>query len=289
MHTYVAYNLCIQSEIPLPELVIADGIPDVIIRLGTLHHIDRMAIDFGDRVVGSLPEIGTFLIESGREIVVEPASGVDISTLSPTILGPVMSVVLRQRGLFVIHASSVSINGQVVAFMGRSGWGKSTLAEAFHQKGYNVLTDDVMALKFDTACPIVVPSFPQFKLCPDAATSLGHNIQNLPSLSPNALKLSYTFSHGFQQTPLPLHRIYVLGKGTKHAIERLQPQQAFVELVRHTRSVSVLVAPDRVISHLRQCTSLVNAVTICRFVRQPSLAALPELVKLVEEDVAKQL
>jgi len=79
----------------------------------------------------------------------------------------------------------------------------------------------------------------------------------------------------------------VLAVGTEHAIAKLEPQTALIELVRHSRGVISLTAPKYVSSHLRQCANLVNQVPICRFQRKPSLEALSELVRLVEEDLAQ--
>lgn len=287
MYVYTAYNLCIHSEIPLPELMVAEGFPDVILRLGALDSISEETLAQGNYISGDLPGIGRFLFRAGQEVIIEPAPGVNQDKLHVSLSGSVMAVVLQLRGLLVLHASSVAINNQVVAFMGASGWGKSTLAKAFHTKGYDIVTDDVMAIETDADSAIVLPAFPQVKLLPDAAASLGHSSGSLPPLFPNAAKLSYKFTQGFQTTPLPLQRIYVLAKGTRHEITKLSPQEAFAEVVRHTRATSLLTAPDFAKSHLQQCANLVRDVSFCRFTRQPSLADLPQLVKLVEDDLAQ--
>ena len=52
------------------------------------------------------------------------------------LLGTVFATFLRLRGLFVLHASSVNINGSAVAFSGFKGYGKSTTAMAFYNEGY---------------------------------------------------------------------------------------------------------------------------------------------------------
>ena len=124
MYVYTANNLCIHSEICLPELVVSEGTPEIVIRLGKLHNLPQESSGRGNRFLGELRGVGRFLIEGGREIVVEPISGIDESMLRPSILGPAMSVVLRQRGLLVLHASSVAINHTAVAFLGSAGWGK---------------------------------------------------------------------------------------------------------------------------------------------------------------------
>lgn len=287
MYTYTAYSLGIHSELPLPELVVAKSQPDVVVRLGQLDNLEKVVHDGGSCFLGEVANIGRFLIRGGSEIVFAPVPSVDEAVIRTTILGPILSVLLRQRGLLVLHASCIVVNGSAVAFMGASGWGKSTLAETLHLRGYSLVTDDVMGVQVGSGTPIVFPGYPQLKLWPDAAASLGHIPENLPQLNSQSDKRIHRVAHNFPQTPLPLKRIYVLGEGSQHAIVNLPHQKAFVELVRHSRAVSLLRNPDYISSHLRQCTSLVKNVSVCRLERPRLLAGLPDTVKLVEEDITQ--
>jgi hypothetical protein len=287
MYVYTAYNLGIHSQVRLPEIIPAQRKADVIIRIGkvdTSEHKEPNGINY---FTGSVEELGTFLVRDGCEIIIEPEAGIDEAMLSPLILGPIMSILLRQRGLLVLHASCVNINNQAIAFMGGSGWGKSTLVTAFHTKGYEVLTDDVLPIKVEQNSCLVFPAYPQFKLLPDAATSLGQDTESLSPIFKNAPKLSYKVIGGFRQTPLKLKRIYVLAKGNNHQISPIQSQQnAFMELVRHTRAMNLIKAPEFMSSHLHLCSQLIKNVSFCRFTRKPSLADLPLLINLIEENLA---
>ncbi|MGB3761425.1 MAG: hypothetical protein WBA07_34445, partial [Rivularia sp. (in: cyanobacteria)] len=142
MKSYQVFSLYITSELDFPELVEVECKADVNIKFGKVNET-AIEKENSKTAIGELPEIGTFLIRDGKEIIIEPVTGVDDSLLRTGVLGPVLCVLLRQRGLLVIHASCININNKGVAFMGGSGWGKSTLATAFHTKGYDVLTDDV--------------------------------------------------------------------------------------------------------------------------------------------------
>src|SRR3989454_2089338 len=57
------------------------------------------------------PYTTLFRSREGREIVVEPAPGVDAGTLRLFLLGPVRAVLLHQRGFLVLHASAVVLDG----------------------------------------------------------------------------------------------------------------------------------------------------------------------------------
>jgi serine kinase of HPr protein (carbohydrate metabolism regulator) len=67
-------------------------------------------------------------------------------------------VLLQQRGRLVLHASAVTVDLGVVAFMGGPGWGKSTMAAAMYARGHSIVADDVTAVRADKAHPVVHPS-----------------------------------------------------------------------------------------------------------------------------------
>jgi hypothetical protein len=286
MISYNIYNLCIASELDFPELIEVEGKADANIRFGKVDDAIEKQKGSNKPFLGILPEICRLWIYNGEEIIIEPEKDVDESVIRTAILGPVLCVLLRQRGLLVLHASCININNKGVAFMGGSGWGKSTFATAFHTKGYDVLTDDVLPIKIEKHQALVFPSYPQFKLCPDAATSLGQDIQNLLPVSTNSFKVAYKLDKGFQQHPIPLQKIYILDKGSEHQITSLQPQETFVELVRHTRAMKSVTEQQFFAEHLHLCSQLIKNVSFSRFTRKPSLADLPKLIELVEEDLA---
>lgn len=290
MNFYSVVSLCLASELAFPELVpIADPPPvaeaDITVRIE--RGFASEAAD-SDRIVGKIPGVAAFAFHQGRDLLVSPFPGVDEALLRSTILGPALCLLLEQRGLLVLHASCVNIDGQAVAFMGGSGWGKSTLAAAFHHRGYNVLTDDVMPLDIAAAETLVLPSYPQFKVSPEALASLGRETSHLSPVYPSCRKLAYRFTQGFQTSPLPLQKIYVLRKGDQHAITPVTGQAAFGELVRHTRAIDVLKVHKELISrHLHLCTALAKQVSFSYFTRKQALKELPELVDLIKADIAR--
>ena len=290
MHIYKAYGLCIHSEIELPELLPWNRVADVTIQIGfRVQNSSKQGLF--SPFCGTLEGIGKFHIQDGRKIIIEPF-GDDMAQLRPAILGPALTVVLRQRGLLVLHASCVNVDNRAIAFMGNSGWGKSTLAAAFHHQGHPILTDDVMAIQSDGTAPLVIPGFPQLKLWPDAADSFGHQPGHLPALYPNAPKLSYCFDQGFQQEPLPLTHLYVLRKGAQEGplcqIKPLSHQAAFLELVRHTREMMGMTDADIREAHFHQCTALLQSVKVSYLIRRPQLTDLADLVSHIKRDSLKR-
>jgi hypothetical protein len=288
----VAYGLGIQSSLALPELVVEEADVNVHVCLGANHRLDledtktdsaRVTADDGYL---SWKEVGIFHIRKGNEIVINPALGAAESVLRLFVLGPALALLLHQRGRLVLHASAVSIDGEAVAFLGGQGWGKSTTAGALYARGHAIVADDVVALNTDEASGrMVYPGFPQLKLWPEVAATLGDEPEKLPRLHPLHEKRAYSAARGFSTKPLALRCLYVLAEGAGAQVEDLEPQAAFLELVRHTYTARVLDI-HRAPSHFLQCANLAAKVPIRRLKSQRSLAALPGLATLVEKDCA---
>lgn len=299
MADYVAYGLTISSEVPLPELVACPTVgagrqADVVVRLGQINRQPEQQTaryqDGGHFLWSSeqeaclyYPEVGLLLVLGGREIVADPMPGIEARTLRLCLLGPALGVILHQRGLLPLHASAVQINGACVAFLGNSGWGKSTMAAALYARGNRIVVDDIVAVHIADQQVVVWPGFPQIKLWPDAAQALGDNPATLPQLEPCSPKRSRRVTDSFAASALPLKRVYVLAVGDAAEIEAIPAQTALIELVRHTYTLRLLQSPAALASHLRRCASLVNQVSICWLRRPRDLHKLAELALLVEQ------
>jgi hypothetical protein len=293
--SYFAYNLIIHSELPFPELVPYKATlerdrkqPDVVISFRQISNSEAETVDGGQRLLGILETLKEcrFLVEFGRNIVIEAGPGIEVDVLRPIILGPIFAVLLRQRGLLVLHASSVVMNGGAIAFMGHSGVGKSTLANAFYQQEYSLVTDDVLAIQVEGSYPIVFPGYPYVRLLPDTAAFLGYDFESLNLIYNGAAKRNHCLTKSFARVPFPLKRIYVLedvGR-SQNEIEAMELQEAFVELTRHSRVTNLLQTQEFVSSHLHQCTNLLKKVPIFRLKRQHSLDKLPDIIELVKKD-----
>lgn len=299
MFSYFAYGLGIQSALPLPEFIAVEAGCDVTIRLGSVDckPNDYMPLEVADKplclkitseeAIIFLKGVGVFLVRGGQEVVVIPVPGVDERLIRLYIVGTVMAVVLYQRGLLVLHASVVDVDGVAVAFLGKSGAGKSSTAAALHTRGHNIIADDVGAVNLGTDPATVFPGFPQIKLSPEAAVSLGYDIESLHLLHPRQEKRGLSIKQGFPQAPLPLRRIYVLAEDAALDIEPLRPQEAVIELVRHSRPLTLFHSGGA--PHFLKCANLAKKLIIYRLKRPRCLSLLPDLAQLIEEHVAREL
>ncbi len=282
MYTSFAYGLRIQSELPLLQPVLDSEPPDIVVRFGSLHLIAAEP-DLSNQILIDLPLNVKLLIRNGCEVVIDAPLETDRVVLRAYVLGTAMAFVLRQRGLMVLHASCVAReDGAGIAFLGGSGWGKSTLASAFHQQGYRLITDDVMALCLDTATPQVVPSFPEVKLLPDAMTAVGAQTDAMPMLHSLSHKQIQRLETRFAQTPVPLKHLFVLRAGDFNQILPLSRTQAFPELIQHSRATKMLYDQTCRVQHFHQCSRLAKEIPMAYLQRPRSLEQLPQLIAFIE-------
>ena len=100
----------------------------------------------GRRTLLRPPSGVRFLVEDGRAVRYETERGAQESDVRAFLLGGVWAALGWQRGLLPLHASSVTRGGNLHAFVGRPGAGKSTLAAALAGHGYALFTDDIVLL-----------------------------------------------------------------------------------------------------------------------------------------------
>ena len=288
---YSAFALTIASEVPLPELPRAAGEPDVEVHLDSAGAAStdsdelQVVID-GASTHGWMPTVGAFRVSSGRTISVAPLPNVDERALRMAIVGPLLGVILAQRGKFVLHASTVAINGRGVAFCGASGAGKSTLSAALLRAGHTLIADDMTVIDIHGAIPWVQPGFPRIKLWPDATSALAYDTETLPLIHPDREKRSVPATTDFHARAVPLARCYLLRDAAAHAIAALSASEAIVSLVKCTYQSAWLHQGRTAGGNLISCGNLVRSGVVRELQRRRCFDELPALLRLIENDLA---
>jgi hypothetical protein len=93
-----------------------------------------------------IPAIARLLVSDGEEIVFEAAEGVSEPDIEIFLSGTGIGMALHQRDRIALHASAVRVGDKAVLFCGGSGVGKSTIAAALGERGYDLVTDDLAAI-----------------------------------------------------------------------------------------------------------------------------------------------
>lgn len=234
-------------------------------------------------------EVGTFLVSGGTTVRAYLHEGVEDELARLPVLGPALGTILHQRGRIVLHASAVSIDGGVVAFIGHKGYGKSTTAAALHARGHALVTDDLLPVELlEEQGPRTWPGYGRMSVWPESAKAVGSDPARLQSLHQRVRKKALPATNRIDpQKAVPLRAIYVLGRGDRPACKGLAAREAFVAILRHSYCSSQLAESDAAAlpSLFQQFTQLVEAVPIRRLERTDDLKVLPALARLIEHDV----
>lgn len=190
---YHFFNLCIDSEVPLPLLPPCprDRTDWTIRRPGDhpvdddIHWLHRWESARGTLLMRIGKVNGGYLLETlglarflisieRRRIDAFPGADCEESSLAHLLTDQVLPLALCHEGRVVIHASAVALrDGTAVAFAGPSGRGKSTLAAAFHRAGHRVFADDCLLLERHGERVEATAPYPSLRLWPDALQALG--------------------------------------------------------------------------------------------------------------------
>jgi hypothetical protein len=230
--------------------------------------------------------------QSGSELWALWPDRSSIEDAATYLLGPVLGLLLRFRGVTCLHASAVAFENSTVAFVGAEGAGKSTTAAAFARSGCAVVSDDVVALVEREEDFWVSPAYPHVCLWPNSVELLYGSADALPPLSPNWEKRRMALdSTGlrFEEGALPLRAIYVLDDHRSEPgpyIEAVPAQEGFFLLVANSYATNMLDSEMRT-KEFRTLSSLVLKVPIRRLFTSKGNLPPEELCTVVRRDFAE--
>ena len=297
MNAYFAYGLHIHSPLHLPELLEGGDRSDVDFCLDRVENPDPLSrspfirTPSGD-IFLAIYQVGRFLIQNGRRVLIDPLPQADERALRIYLLGMVMAILLHQRGKHIFHASAVRLAGQAIAFMGAKGTGKSSTAAYFHAAGCDLITDDILVLSKNTGSMMVSPGNPQFKLMPDAARALQQIPETHEAIHPVLEKHPYRTVHGFVRNPVPLKRVYLLQEAETNEILPLCRKEATREMLPHWYGAQFGLGMIEALGtqrFLSQCALLAQHTPVALLRRRQDLNVFPELLDLATADLERQL
>lgn len=272
---YSVFGLLLHSNLPLPGVVraaLVTNSPDVELHLGVspyahgkfspdgeeLRYVSPYCNETGDpemRVWGvAKSELLRIAYFDGTQFWVDrkrenlwatwPAAS-SLEHALTYLLGPVLGILLRLRGVTCLHASAVAFGDYSVALVGSAGAGKSTTAAAFARQGNGILSDDIVALEEKGADFYVLPAYPHLCLWPDSVNALYGSPEALPRFVPDWEKrrLALGGEGRFESRALPLRAVYILGERRPEAapyVENIAPKDALISLVTETYANKLL-------------------------------------------------
>ena len=268
---------------PAPPLPAATD-PDVTVWcdskgvLGALSHV--VDNDHWLHVLG----VASFKLQVAQDAVVAfPWANADPDAITDEWQNTVWPTFLQIRGAEVLHASAVSTRSGVVAFCAASETGKSTLAYAVSQRGYDHWADDAIVLDVRPQGVSVQPLPFHIRLRQPSALHFGY--------SEARLRRGRVRREGRQKEgALPLQALCLLEgmpslpDGGAVVIERAAPGQALTRVLQHAIYFS-LQDPRRKRRMMEQYLSVVLNVPVFTVRFRRGLELLPSVVDAIEAQI----
>jgi hypothetical protein len=214
---------------------------------------------------------GAYLVEApGHGMHVVSPDGMRIISVLPSnapwnwqrlFVAQALPLAASMRGLELLHASAVSIDGRVFALTAPSGAGKTSIAMHLVARGGTLVTDDVLALD---ATPAAVKAYPGPRLMNadrHELAKVGEGRERLGTEFDSEEKVFLRPS--LERGPLPLSALYRLVRqpsGTAVRIVEEAPPQAAALL--GTTFLPFLTKPPRLTRHLDLASWLARSVRV---------------------------
>lgn len=201
---YTAFGLNIESEIELPELLTSESLAEIIIALGSVpEHIQNSSettpwLEIGKgQFLLRVDGIAKYYVENGYKITIEQDKQADMRDVRLFLLNTVIAALLIQRDYVVLHGAAVVIDGKAVVIAGASGSGKSYFAMLFYDHGYNLLTDEICAIKVRDGKAFVYPGIPQLNVWHDTLRETNKDVNSYQPIRQGLEKYGFKVQNQF--------------------------------------------------------------------------------------------
>ena len=313
MHRYAVCGVVVESNVPLPELPPAHGSePSLSFHLARdmadapaadpqwsyrcTHPNGAVWLSVATHPPGYLlrfTDLADFTVSAdGAHICCRLLAETPVDSIRHLLLDQVIPRAMTRRGRLVLHASAVALGAAAVAFLGRTGAGKSTLTAMFAVEGRPIVTDDCLTLDDDDDGKrvLAVPSYPGVRLWPDTLSAVAGPDTDGPRVAHYTPKRRMAFADRapFPETPLPLARAYLLEAGAHDGgdpvrLEPLPRQAAVRELVKHVYRLDI-TDPRALEDEFERVNRLVAAVPVARLRFARGFEHLSEVRKAIQAD-----
>ena len=105
------------------------------------------------------------------------------------LLNQIIPRYLATIGRMVLHAGAVTLkNGKTIAFLGNSGFGKSTLVSSFHRHGARLINDDCIMLENSESGVTAIGGLAGIRLFPDSVNAVFTEAAGFTNYTPSTDK-----------------------------------------------------------------------------------------------------
>lgn len=310
MHVYRLCDFALESNIPFVELATAGTErrelafhlelngrpsrhePSWITRSSARSGRTRLAIArVGSDYLLRFPGLAEFVVSSdARRIRARRLRAMPLGTIRHLLLDQVLPLALSHRSDLVVHAGAVGTPHGVIAFLGPSGTGKSTLAASLARAGFPLVADDFLWLREQSAGLVAVPSYPGFRLWSDVADEMfGHETTPRVAHFTSKKRCGAGPAIPFAGEAAALARVYLLSESRRADVPRIapvKPRDALIELARQGYQIDA-EDRDRWVRRFRLLGHAARTVLFRRLEYPRCFAALADVHHAIVADLAE--
>lgn len=224
MYYYTLYDLNIQSDTKLNLTLGKFNKANVTIHFTKVTqtvinpvYISQFEQISRDSFLLKIKDVATFYVANPEHIYIEQYTG-NMAHIEAYLFGTIFSFILHLKNYIVLHGSAINYNNQAYIISGKSGSGKSTTALYLYNKGYQLISDDVLVIKPINNQYYLLPSYPRIKLCHDVFENLNLDTSNYPLISELRQKYEYPINN-ITKDKLLINSFIEIVKSDNDAIE----------------------------------------------------------------------
>jgi len=239
-----------------------------------------------DEFIFWMQNVARYYIKSGQQVYIQPHPDSSERAIRNYLLGPVLGVLIHQQKKLPLHASSVSVGNESVAFSGMSGMGKSTLAGFLTKKrGYKLIADDISAVEYITNnYAVVYPGMPCIRLWEDAAETLQLKKEEYDR---GIVKNKYHVPcpSGDSLQPVRLKSLYLLEDSRSSSgvtIEKLTGMRSVQAVQQATYRKKFIGGALRAREHFKYCAVIANQIDVFVLKRPTDLELIDATLDALE-------
>ena len=200
-----------------------------------------------------------------------------------------MPLAATLQGFELLHASAVALDDHAVAFVARSGTGKTSLATQLIARGASPLTDDVLSLESRGAAVIAHPGVRMANIAREQMELLSPAQRARVGRPVGVSDKIHVELASMPTGPLPLAALFFLERSEQ--IERLTFARSAAPNPREILGSTFMphiVTPARLTAQLEACAVIATTVPIFQILA-PSAITAARLAIAVEREAAKVL
>ena len=183
-------------------------------------------------------DIDFFISPSGTEIFYDESRNISKSEIIHKFFNQILPMTMNYLDKEVIHASSILVSGEAIAFVGNGGYGKSTIAASLIKEGNKLISDDAVPLILNHNKIYTASGLNTINLWPHAQKILNRTKKDSVHSKSYVVLSKEEYSMG----TFPLKKIYFLKPSQdikEISVNKLSKQEAAMELVRAAHRLDI--------------------------------------------------